>query len=37
MREIARKGTDGKAFDDLAAKMRALLTEFGKIFNPQVS
>jgi F-type H+-transporting ATPase subunit alpha len=37
MREIAKKGTDGKAFDDLATKMRALLGEFGKIFNPQAS
>jgi F-type H+-transporting ATPase subunit alpha len=35
MREIAQKGTDGKAFDGLAEKMRALLTEFAKLFNPQ--
>jgi len=35
MYEIAKKGTDGKAFDGLAEKMRATLTEFGKIFNPQ--
>jgi F-type H+-transporting ATPase subunit alpha len=31
----AQKGSDGKAFDGLAEKMRAVLTEFGKIFNPQ--
>ena len=35
MYEIAKKGTDGKAFDGLAEKMRAVLTEFGKVFNPQ--
>jgi F-type H+/Na+-transporting ATPase subunit alpha len=35
MHEIAKKGTDGKAFDGLAEKMRALLTEFGKVFGPQ--
>jgi F-type H+/Na+-transporting ATPase subunit alpha len=35
MREIAKKGTDGKAFDELAEKMRAMLTEFAKVFNPQ--
>jgi F-type H+/Na+-transporting ATPase subunit alpha len=35
MREIAKKGTDGKAFDDLAEKMRAVLTEFAKVFAPQ--
>jgi F-type H+-transporting ATPase subunit alpha len=35
MREIAKKGTDGKAFDDLAEKMRAVLTEFAKVFGPQ--
>jgi F-type H+/Na+-transporting ATPase subunit alpha len=35
MREIANKGPDGKAFDGLADKMRAVLTEFGKVFNPQ--
>jgi F-type H+-transporting ATPase subunit alpha len=35
MHEIAKKGTDGKAFDGLAEKMRAVLGEFGKIFNPQ--
>jgi F-type H+-transporting ATPase subunit alpha len=37
MHEIAKKGADGKAFDDLVAKMRALLTEFGKLFNPQAN
>jgi F-type H+-transporting ATPase subunit alpha len=35
MYELAKKGSDGKAFDALAEKMRAVLTEFGKIFNPQ--
>ncbi len=35
MRELAKKGADGKAFDGLAEKMRAVLTEFGKIFHPQ--
>jgi F-type H+-transporting ATPase subunit alpha len=35
MYEIAKKGPDGKAFDDLAQKMRTLLTEFAKAFNPQ--
>jgi F-type H+-transporting ATPase subunit alpha len=35
MTEIAQKGADGKAFDGLAEKMRALLTEFAKAFNPQ--
>jgi F-type H+-transporting ATPase subunit alpha len=35
MDEIAKKGTDGKAYDGLAEKMRAVLTEFAKIFNPQ--
>ena len=35
MTEIAQKGTDGKAYDGLAEKMRAVLTEFAKIFNPQ--
>jgi F-type H+-transporting ATPase subunit alpha len=35
MRELAKKGADGKAFDGLAEKMRALLTEFGKSFHPQ--
>ena len=35
MQELAQKGTDGKAFDGLAEKMRAALTEFGKVFNPQ--
>jgi F-type H+-transporting ATPase subunit alpha len=35
MNEIAKKGTDGKAFDGLAEKMRAVLTEFAKLFNPQ--
>jgi F-type H+/Na+-transporting ATPase subunit alpha len=35
MHELAKKGTDGKAFDGLAEKMRAVLTEFGKIFTPQ--
>ena len=35
MHEIAKKGADGKAFDGLAEKMRALLGEFAKIFNPQ--
>jgi F-type H+-transporting ATPase subunit alpha len=35
MRELATKGADGKAFDGLAEKMRAVLTEFGKIFNTQ--
>ena len=35
MKELAQKGGDGKAFDGLAEKMRAVLTEFGKIFNPQ--
>jgi len=35
MNEIAKKGTDGKAFDGLAEKMRAILTEFAKVFNPQ--
>jgi F-type H+-transporting ATPase subunit alpha len=33
--ELAQKGADGKAFDGLAEKMRAVLTEFGKVFNPQ--
>jgi F-type H+-transporting ATPase subunit alpha len=36
MKELAQKGGDGKAFDGLAEKMRTVLTEFGKIFNPQV-
>jgi hypothetical protein len=35
MTEIAQKGADGKAFDGLAEKMRALLTEFAKAFQPQ--
>ena len=35
MNELAQKGADSKAFDGLAEKMRALLTEFGKLFNPQ--
>ncbi len=35
LKELAQKGADGKAFDGLAEKMRAVLTEFGKIFNPQ--
>src|SRR5512141_2504554 len=35
MKEIAQKGADGKAFDGLAEKMRAVLTEFGKVFSPQ--
>jgi F-type H+/Na+-transporting ATPase subunit alpha len=35
MMELAQKGSDGKAFDGLAEKMRAVLTEFGKSFNPQ--
>ncbi len=35
MTELAQKGADSKAFDGLAEKMRALLTEFGKAFNPQ--
>ncbi|HEY5284537.1 MAG TPA: F0F1 ATP synthase subunit alpha, partial [Polyangia bacterium] len=35
MDEIAKKGTDGKAYDGLAEKMRAVLTEFAKLFNPQ--
>jgi len=35
MYEIAKKGSDGKAFDGLAEKMRAVLTEFGKLFDPQ--
>jgi len=35
MTEIAQKGTDSKAYDGLAEKMRAVLTEFAKIFNPQ--
>jgi F-type H+/Na+-transporting ATPase subunit alpha len=35
MSEIAKKGTDGKAYDGLAEKMRAVLTEFAKAFNPQ--
>jgi len=35
MIELAQKGSDGKAFDGLAEKMRAVLTEFGKVFNPQ--
>jgi len=35
MTEIAKKGTDGKAYDGLAEKMRAVLTEFAKAFNPQ--
>jgi F-type H+-transporting ATPase subunit alpha len=35
MTEIAQKGADGKAFDGLAEKMRALLAEFAKAFNPQ--
>jgi F-type H+/Na+-transporting ATPase subunit alpha len=34
MAEIAKKGTDGKAFDGLAEKMRAVLTEFAKLFTP---
>jgi F-type H+-transporting ATPase subunit alpha len=33
--ELAQKGVDGKAFDSLAEKMRAALTDFGKVFNPQ--
>jgi F-type H+-transporting ATPase subunit alpha len=33
--DLAQKGADGKAFDGLAEKMRAALTEFGKVFNPQ--
>ena len=33
MREIAKKGADGKAFDDLAEKMRAVLSEFAKLFT----
>jgi F-type H+-transporting ATPase subunit alpha len=33
MTEIAQKGADGKAFDGLAEKMRALLTEFAKAFQ----
>jgi F-type H+/Na+-transporting ATPase subunit alpha len=33
--ELAQKGADGKAFDGLAEKMRAALTDFGKVFNPQ--
>jgi F-type H+-transporting ATPase subunit alpha len=37
MTEIAQKGADGKAFDSLAEKMRAILTEFAKVFNPQAS
>jgi F-type H+-transporting ATPase subunit alpha len=35
MAELARKGADGKAFDGLAEKMRAALTEFGKVWSPQ--
>jgi F-type H+-transporting ATPase subunit alpha len=35
LKELAQKGSDGKAFDGLAEKMRAVLTEFGKLFNPQ--
>ncbi len=35
MKELAQKGSDGKAFDGLAEKMRAVLTEFGKVFSPQ--
>jgi len=35
MKELAQKGGDGKAFDGLAEKMRVVLTEFGKVFNPQ--
>jgi F-type H+-transporting ATPase subunit alpha len=35
MDEIAKKGTDGKAYDGLAEKMRAVLTEFAKVFGPQ--
>jgi F-type H+-transporting ATPase subunit alpha len=35
MHELGKKGADGKAFDSLAEKMRALLTEFAKVFNPQ--
>ncbi len=35
LRDIAKRGTDGKAFDELAGKMRNVLTEFGKVFNPQ--
>ncbi len=35
MKEIAQKGADGKAFDGLAEKMRAVLTEFGKTFSAQ--
>jgi F-type H+-transporting ATPase subunit alpha len=34
MNEIAKKGTDGKAYDGLAEKMRAILTEFAKAFSP---
>ena len=37
MAEIAEKGPDAKAFDDLAGKMRALLTEFAKVFKPQAT
>jgi F-type H+-transporting ATPase subunit alpha len=35
LRDIAKRGTDGKAFDELAGKMREALTEFAKVFNPQ--
>jgi F-type H+-transporting ATPase subunit alpha len=32
--EIATKGTDKKAWNDLTARMKAVLTEFGKEFAP---
>jgi F-type H+/Na+-transporting ATPase subunit alpha len=37
MHELAQKGANGKAFDALAEQMRTVLTEFGKIFNPQAN
>jgi F-type H+-transporting ATPase subunit alpha len=35
--ELRSKGTDGKAWDGLVAKMRAVLAEFGKQFAPDVT
>jgi F-type H+/Na+-transporting ATPase subunit alpha len=35
--EIATKGTDKKAWNDLTAKMKAVLSEFGREFAPDVA
>ena len=32
--EIATKGTDKKAWNDLTARMKSVLTEFGREFAP---